>query len=725
MTVNSDSNDKGASASRARCFFDISIGGLPAGRVVFELYMDVTPKTAENFRALCTGEKGLGKSTGKPLHYSGVIFHRVVKDFMIQAGDFSNKNGTGGESIYGGTFEDENFNLKHDKPFLLSMANRGKNTNGSQFFITTQPAPHLDNVHVVFGHVVSGQDLVTQLEQLPVDRNSRPLQDATITNCGELVRQIKAKKVKKKKVVSSESEEESDSDESTVKSKKKKKKDKKERKDDSVEEGELEESEQSLFPLTKIDPKEIPDVSNKFLMREVAAKEKDDGDKSEDDDDDEDDDKDRKRRNERGQRNFGWSKKRVPLSRSGRAIKGRGVFRYRTPSRSRSRSRSVTPPHWKQAQKRTIKLSDFEKIEEEKKQREMEIKRREVERKKRHEEIARDAKKSFYELQQVSSYGGKGKNSEKNNSGSIIPGDDPKAGMMDLNALDYEHHGSDVEDQQEAHKSSTKSDVMALALGVEVKAGEGQKKAPVKVAETAKGSKYDRSPDRKRRRSRSREHRRSRSPKRGGGGGGHKESSRKSHRESSRRHGHSSRRRDSSDRSRSRERRRRSRSSSSRRHRGHRSRSPRDSKEKKHAEEKPKVLSSEEKAKLHKEKMLKRAEALLLLKDHMKKEIEEQEKRQAERERERLRQLEETDDLARLEKIKQETLQKLQAHDDEQLKKVIDGVVSSVKSSKGRKSRSPPSDRKRHRKHAKTQRKSQRMRSASTSSADSKNSFKL
>nr|CAI5835173.1 unnamed protein product [Callosobruchus analis] len=107
---------------RFRCFFDVSIGGLPSGRIVFELFSDVAPKTAENFRALCTGEKDS-------------IFHRVVKDFMIQGGDFSNSNGTGGESIYGGTFEDENFDLKHDKPFLLSMANRGKNTNGSQFFM--------------------------------------------------------------------------------------------------------------------------------------------------------------------------------------------------------------------------------------------------------------------------------------------------------------------------------------------------------------------------------------------------------------------------------------------------------------------------------------------------------------------------------------------------------------------------------------------------------------
>uniref|UniRef100_A0A8D8EW18 Peptidyl-prolyl cis-trans isomerase n=1 Tax=Culex pipiens TaxID=7175 RepID=A0A8D8EW18_CULPI len=121
--------------AQVRCFFDVTIGGLPAGRIVFELQPELAPKTCENFRALCTGEKGIGQKTGKPLHYKGIVFHRVVKDFMIQSGDFSNSNGTGGESIYGGTFDDEEFTLKHDKPFLLSMANRGKNTNGSQFFI--------------------------------------------------------------------------------------------------------------------------------------------------------------------------------------------------------------------------------------------------------------------------------------------------------------------------------------------------------------------------------------------------------------------------------------------------------------------------------------------------------------------------------------------------------------------------------------------------------------
>ncbi|KAL2512184.1 Peptidyl-prolyl cis-trans isomerase CYP40 [Abeliophyllum distichum] len=171
---------------RPKCFLDITIGGELEGRIVVELYNDIVPKTAENFRALCTGEKGIGPNTGVPLHYKGCRFHRVIKSFMVQGGDISAGDGTGGESIYGLKFEDENLELRHERKGMLSMANTGPNTNGSQFFITTTRTSHLDGKYVVFGRVIKGMGVVRSIEHVTMGDNDCPTDDVLISDCGEI-----------------------------------------------------------------------------------------------------------------------------------------------------------------------------------------------------------------------------------------------------------------------------------------------------------------------------------------------------------------------------------------------------------------------------------------------------------------------------------------------------------------------------------------------------------
>ncbi|KAL9238385.1 hypothetical protein vseg_012815 [Gypsophila vaccaria] len=168
-----------------RVFLDVDMDNQRLGRIVIGLYGTVVPKTAENFRALCTGEKGKG-SSGKPLHYKKTPFHRIIPGFMVQGGDIVHGDGKGGESIYGGTFRDENFKINHWRAGVVSMANSGRNSNGSQFFITTVKASWLDGEHVVFGRVIQGMDTVYAIEGGAGTYSGKPRKKVIIADSGEI-----------------------------------------------------------------------------------------------------------------------------------------------------------------------------------------------------------------------------------------------------------------------------------------------------------------------------------------------------------------------------------------------------------------------------------------------------------------------------------------------------------------------------------------------------------
>merc|ERR1711971_993512 len=359
----------------------------------------------------------------KPLHYKGCLFHRVVKSFMIQGGDFVNFNGTGGESIYGGTFEDEDFILKHDRPYLLSMANRGKNTNGSQFFVTTAPAPHLDNLHVVFGQVVSGKEVIKEIEELDTDKKDRPLQDVRMVNCGELMKKSKKKREKSSSGESSSSSD-SDSGNSSTSSesedekekrrrKKQKKKDKKKlkkkakkakkakkskkSKSEPPEEGELISEPHPLVSLSNIKADEIPDdPGNRFLSRD--QRDRDSGDRDNNSKRRESSEKrggrDSNRRDQRDSGRDNYSRSDRSSHNDRKKIKGRGRLTYRP---DRSRSRSQTPPHWRAEKRKTISLDEYEKLKVEKAKKMDEIERRAEDRRRRHEESERKMKEKQLE----------------------------------------------------------------------------------------------------------------------------------------------------------------------------------------------------------------------------------------------------------------------------------------------------------------------------------------
>ena len=184
MVQTTYSNSLNSFSNFQKVYLNILIGKKQVGQIVIELYTNTVPITCNNFRSLCSGEKGY-TNQGKKLSYKGTRFHRIIPNFMIQGGDIEKDNGEGSVSIYGETFDDENFTIKHDQPGIVSMANRGPNTNGSQFFIITEPQPHLDNKHVAFGKVIEGMEIVNEISSVG-SYNGNPLIDVIINDCGSI-----------------------------------------------------------------------------------------------------------------------------------------------------------------------------------------------------------------------------------------------------------------------------------------------------------------------------------------------------------------------------------------------------------------------------------------------------------------------------------------------------------------------------------------------------------
>ncbi|MCP9265275.1 Peptidyl-prolyl cis-trans isomerase [Dirofilaria immitis] len=325
-------------ADRRRVFLDVTIDGSLAGRIVMELYNDIAPRTCNNFLMLCTGMAGIGKISGKPLHYKGSTFHRVIKNFMIQGGDFTKGDGTGGESIYGGMFDDEEFVMKHDEPFLVSMANKGPNTNGSQFL----SLQHLRHILIIstWYLVVSGQEVVTKIEYLKTNSKNRPLADVVILNCGELVR-------RKKRQYSSKSSESA------------KMKDKKRKEGEDVEHLEIgaivPEAELQLSSVKPEDLPEEPEHQNKSKTPENSKKEKKE--------------KSRQSPQRFSRRDTGHRLNRMRRTRTGHKIKGRGALRFRTPEGSSDYDGSRT---LLTGDNRVITLDELHRLQEKRKAYELE-----------------------------------------------------------------------------------------------------------------------------------------------------------------------------------------------------------------------------------------------------------------------------------------------------------------------------------------------------------------